>query len=422
MSRQFGPPPLVVERGARVPLGFVALLAALSTISPFATDTYLPSLAAVGEALQASPFQVQQTLSAYMFGLGLMALWHGSISDALGRRPVVLAALLVFTGASLGCAVARNVETLILMRLLQGLSGGAGMVIARAVVRDTVEGVPAQRLMSHVTLMFGVAPAVAPIIGGWLHEWLGWRAVFWFMFVFGGLLTVWVLFRLPETLPREHRHSLHPLALARSYWQVFKSPRFHAIAATVAFGFQIFLQYIGAATPFLHVQLGLKETQYGYFFVPTVLGFMLGSWISGRMAGRWPPKRTVAVALGLMAAAALFNLAWHARFSPGIFVSIAPVFVATVGLALMSPVAQLMVLELFPATRGLAASCQVFTQIMVGAFDLAVVSIALSASPFTLAAGQLGWVAAAALSWGAYLRMSRKQSGVLGGPIREGAR
>ena len=105
------------------------------------------------------------------------------------------------------------------------------------------------------------------------------------------------------------------------------------------------------------------------------------------MAGRWSPKRTVAVAFVLMFAAALFNLGYHARHAPGVFVSIAPIFVATVGLALISPATQLMVLDLFPSTRGLAASCQVFTQIMVGAVDLAVISIAVSGSTFTLAAG-----------------------------------
>ena len=393
-----------------LPFGFVALLAALTTISPFATDTYLPSLLAVGQTLHTSPFKVQQTLSAYMLGLGVMGLWHGSISDALGRRPVVLASLAVFTLASMGCALAPNVETLIVMRLLQGLSGGAGMVVARAVVRDTVEGVRAQRLMSTITLMFGIAPAIAPVIGGWLHEWFGWRSVFWFMFALGGAIALWALVRLPETLPLEQRHSLHPLALARSYWMVFKSPRFHAVAATSAFSFQVFMQYIGASTAFLQRQLGLKETQYAYFFTPAVLGFMLGAWLSGRLAGRWTAKRTVALAFGLMFGASLFNLAWHAWLPPGVFVSIAPIFVATVGLALISPTVQLMVLDLFPAHRGLAASCQVFTQIMVGVVDLGFVSIALSGSTFTLAAGLLGWISAAGISWLVYLALSRNDA------------
>jgi DHA1 family bicyclomycin/chloramphenicol resistance-like MFS transporter len=396
-----------LPRRTSLPLGFVALLAALSTISPFATDTYLPSLPAVAESLHASPLEVQQTLSAYMLGLGLMALWHGSISDALGRRPVALAALAVFTLASLGCAIARSIEILIVLRFVQGLSGGAGMVVARAAVRDSVEGVPAQRLMSHITLMFGIAPAIAPIIGGWLHEWFGWRSVFWFMFAFGAALTVWTQMRLPETLDAAQRQSLHPFALARAYWQVFKSPRFHALAATTAFSFQVFLQYIGASTAFLRQQLGLKDTQYAFFFMPAVFGFMLGAWLSGRLAGRWQPTRTVALGLALMVGAALTNVVWHAFFPPGVVVSIAPIFVATVGLALISPITQLMVLEMFPRTRGLAASCQVFTQIMVGTVDLAIISIALAGSTFTLALGLLGWVTAATLAWCAYLALTR---------------
>jgi DHA1 family bicyclomycin/chloramphenicol resistance-like MFS transporter len=259
--------------------------------------------------------------------------------------------------------------------------------------------------MSHVMMMFSVAPAIAPIIGGWLHEWFGWRAVFWFLFGFGTLLTGWVLAELPETLPMSHRQSLHPGALARRYWSVLKSPGFHALAATTAFSFQVFLQYIGASAPFLRQQLGLTETQYAYFFIPTVLGFMIGSAISGKVAFRWSPRRTVAFALVLMFAAALFNLAYHAYFQPGVVVSIAPIFVATIGVALISPVTQLMVLDLFPQARGLAASCQVFVQIMVGTIDLAFVSIALSGTTFTLAIGLLGWVTAAAIAWGAFLKM-----------------
>ena len=387
---------------AVLPWSFVALLAALSTISPFATDTYVPSLVAVGEDLGATPLQVQQTLSAYMLGLGLMSLWHGSISDALGRRPVILAALSVFTLASLGCALAGNVHMLIGMRLLQGLSGGAGMVIVRAVVRDSVEGHAAQRLMSRVMLMFGVAPAIAPILGGYLHEWFGWHSVFWFLFLLGVVLTAWVAIQLPETLAREGRQSLHPLAMAKTFWQIFSSRHFLLLAATTAASFQVFMQYIGASSAFLHDQLQLGVTSYGWFFIPVTVGYVGGSMLAGFLAGRVSARHLVWIAVSIMLAAGIENTLWHLIWAPSLLASISPIVVATFGLALLSPATQLLVIDLFPDRRGTAASCLMFIQIMTGVVDLAVVSIALASSPLTLSYGLLGWVLVALVSWMGY--------------------
>jgi DHA1 family bicyclomycin/chloramphenicol resistance-like MFS transporter len=393
-----------------IPWSLVALLAAMSTISPFATDTYVPALHAVGASLDATQLEVQQTLSAYMLGLGLMSLWHGAISDALGRRPVILAALGVFSAASLGCALATSVHTLILMRLAQGLSGGAGMVIVRAVVRDSVQGPAAQRLMSRVMLMFGIAPAIAPVLGGYLHGWFGWRSIFWFLFAFGATLTVWVALRLPETLPPARRHSLHPLALLRSFREIFSSGRFLLLALTTGCAFQVFMQYIGAATAFLHEQLGLAETEYAWFFLPVTVGYVGGSMASGILAGRLPARRTIWLSLLLMLAAGIESVLWHAFEPPGIFASIAPIVVATFGLALLAPATQLLVLDLFPTRLGTASSCLIFVQIMMGTLDLGVVSIAVSDSPFTLSLALVGWVLVSIACWQGY-RVVRRRVG-----------
>ena len=142
------------------------LLAMLAMLGPFSIDTYIPAFAAIGHSLQASPIQMQQTLSAYLFGFAFMNLFHGALSDSFGRRPVILSGLAVFIAASTGCALAQNVGQLILFRALQGLSTGAGIVVSRAVVRDVFALAEAQRVMSQITIFFGVAPAVAPIAGG----------------------------------------------------------------------------------------------------------------------------------------------------------------------------------------------------------------------------------------------------------------
>ena len=387
--------------------GFIVLLAALTMLSPFATDTYVPAINAVRESLNASAIETQQTLSAYMLGLAIMALWHGAISDAIGRRPVMLGGLAIYTMGALGCALATTIDALIGFRFITGLAGGVGMVLTRAIVRDMLEGAAAQRLLSHIMVMFGLAPAIAPILGGWMFELFGWRSIFWFLCAGGLVLTVWSFVALPESHPQSKRQSLHPVALAKSYFEIFRSPTFWALAAIPAFSFQIFMQYIGAAHPFLVGQLGLHETQFGYLFIPLVVGFMLGSFISGRTAGRWSNTNTIWVAHLLMIAPAVFSVVWHTNSPPNILASIGPLFIATAGIAMAAPITQVLIMELMPARRGLAASCQAFTQLMASAITLGIVSIALSATTLNLAFGHLGWTLLSLAGWVVYLVIQR---------------
>ena len=176
---------------ARRSWSLAALLAALVMLGPFSIDMYLPAFPAIGADLAAPPVALQATLSAYLFAYAFMMLWHGALSDALGRRPVVLAGLVVYAIATLGCAVAGNIESMWLARALQGLSAGAGVVVGRALIRDRFHGAEAQKLMSQVTLVFSIAPAVAPIAGGLLLEAFGWRSIFHALFAFTVLLGVW---------------------------------------------------------------------------------------------------------------------------------------------------------------------------------------------------------------------------------------
>ena len=169
---------------------FAALLAALSTLGPFSIDAYLPAFTGMQASLNATPLEIQQTLSGYLFAFGVMFLFHGALSDSFGRRPVILVALVVYTLASIGAAMAGTVHGLIVGRVFQGLSVGAGMVVGRAMIRDLFGPEDAQRLMSLVTLFFGLAPAIAPVIGGWLFVGLGWRSIFWFLAAVGLALVV----------------------------------------------------------------------------------------------------------------------------------------------------------------------------------------------------------------------------------------
>ena len=356
-----------------IPRSLPLLIAALSMIGPFAIDTYLPSFHEMETSLRATPLQVQQSLTAYLVPFALMSLWHGSISDALGRRRVILGALAMLALTSIGCALSPTIQVLWLLRALQGVASGAGLVVGRAIVRDVYEGHAAQRVMANVTAIFTIAPAIAPVLGGWLHVWFGWRSVFWFLAFFSVALGIWTAQKLPETLHPERRQPLHARFLLRSYLRTFTHGKFLASSFAAALNFTAIFLYITSAPVFLIKHLHLRETQFFWLFGPVTCGMMLGSRMSSRLAGRITSTRTVAWGYAAMLIAVAVNVAFHVCAAPRLPWSVAPLFVYTIGMALSMPSIVIFALDLFPAQKGLAASCQAF--IMTGLNALTVVGL-----------------------------------------------
>jgi DHA1 family bicyclomycin/chloramphenicol resistance-like MFS transporter len=398
------------HRTRRFRWGFAAMLAALATLGPFSIDAYLPAFAGIQLSLGATPLEIQQTLSAYLFAFGLMFLFHGALSDSFGRRPVILAALVVYTLASAGAALAPNVHMLIVWRVVQGLSVGAGMVVGRAMIRDLFGPEDAQRLMSLVTLFFGLAPAVAPVIGGWLFVGLGWRAIFWFLTLVGALLVAIGWWRLPETLPETGRHPFHPVALLKGYEEVGIHARFLLLSLVVGFNFNAFFLYIVSAPVFLGEHLHLGPQQYAWLFLPCIVGIMIGAQLSGRAAGRFTPAKTVARAYGFMGLAALGNLAYALTLPPSIPWAVVPIMIYGVGFAMAMPSVTLITLDLFPTRRGMAASLQGFVSGMVNVLTAGVISPAVSHDPKLLAAGMFVLMLLGFASWRLYARSARRKA------------
>ena len=192
------------------------LLAGLAMFGPFSIDTIFPAFPQLAQRLAVDEVAVQQTISVYLLFYALMSLAHGPLSDAWGRKRVILGGLVVFIGASVGCALSTDLTTLLVFRALQGLSAGVGMIVGRAVIRDLYHGHDAQRLMSQVSMLFGIAPAIAPIIGGWiLLSGAGWPLIFWFLVVFSLVLLVCTARFMPETHPVAARVPLSPRGLLR---------------------------------------------------------------------------------------------------------------------------------------------------------------------------------------------------------------
>jgi DHA1 family bicyclomycin/chloramphenicol resistance-like MFS transporter len=358
-------------------IAFAALLGSLAMLGPFAVDTYLPAFGGMQAALGATPLEMQQTLSAYLLAFGVMFLFHGAISDSFGRKPVIVISLAVFTFASVGAALADNVHTLILWRMLQGISTGAGIVVGRAMIRDLYQEEDAQRLMSMVTLFFGLAPVVAPIIGGFLFEALGWRSIFWFLAAVGLVLVVVGARLLRETLPVENRHSFHPRALMHGYREVAASFPFLMLSLAMGFNFNAFFLYILSAPMFLSTHLGLAPTEYSWLFIPSIAGILVGSQLSGRAAGRLSRAQTLRRAYTFMGVSAAANLAYALAFPPSLPWAVMPIFFYALGSAMAMPTISLTTLDLFPTRRGMAASLQGFVSGMINTITAGVIAPAV---------------------------------------------
>lgn len=378
-------------------IGITLILAGLAMLGPFSINTYLPSFREMAVVLHTDAVALQQTISVYFFAFAFMSLWHGAISDSFGRRRVVLWGLAVYALASLGCVFATAVEQLWPLRALQGFSAGAGIVIGRAVVRDLHDGPLARRMMSQVVMIFGLAPAIAPLVGGALQIAFGWRSVFLFLALLAASLLAAVALRLPETLPPQARRPFDVADLGRGYLALLRDRGFMAWTLAYALMFGAFFIYVLSAPVFVMTHLGLGEGDFIWLFGPATAGLVLGSALAGRLAVRWSFGRTMAAAFALMAAAHCYNLAvaWVAPDGAGWYV--AYLFVFNLGMSLAIPAMTIRGLDCVPERRGMGSSVQLFVQTSFNAVLAALLAPMMWGSPMSLACGAAGlWLCAGA--------------------------
>jgi DHA1 family bicyclomycin/chloramphenicol resistance-like MFS transporter len=384
-------------RGPRWTLA--ALLACMGMLGPFSIDTYLPAFAGIAQSIGATPVQMQQTLSSYLFGFALMNLFHGALSDSFGRRPVVLWGVAVFTLTSVGCALSNSIGWLVFFRALQGLSAGAGIVVSRAIIRDMFPPADAQRVMSQVTIYFGVAPAVAPMVGGFLFVHSNWHAIFWFLAAVGTVLWLanWRL--LPETL---HKSAVQPFDvpnLLRAYWLMGKSPRFMMLVLASGVPFNGMFLYVLSAPVFLGEHLHLAPGQFFWFFVLTISGIMAGAAVSGRLAGRIQPQHQIRHGFLIMLVVSLLNVVLNLLFDPNPWWALLPIAVFAFGWSLMVPVVTLMVLDQVPERRGMASSVQASVGSLANGLVAGVIAPLVMHSTVALALASTGMMVIGILAW-----------------------
>lgn len=382
------------------------LLAALSMLGPFSIDTIFPAFPDIASDLAASPLAMQQTISVYMIAYAFMSLLHGPLSDALGRRRVILAGIALFAAASVGCALSQSVPQLLFFRAMQGVCAGAGMIVGRAIIRDCFDGVDAQRLMSTVTMIFSIAPALAPIAGGWVIGFARWPMIFWLLAALAGLLWLASLALLPETHPQERRQPLTLASLRSSYRTVFGDRMFFPLALAGSLNFNALWVYISSAPAFVLGMLQLDAGQFGWLFVPAISGMMTGAFLSGRLAGRLSAAATVRLGYSIMLFAALVNLGLNAWLPmPVLPWSVLPIGLHAVGIGINSPTLTLLLLDRFPHHRGAVSSLQAFVSLLISAVIAGAAAPFLAASPQRLALGALAFTALGFASWSIYRRL-----------------
>lgn len=378
------------------------LLAALSMLGPFSIDTYLPAFPAMEIALPATEVQMQLTLTVYFVGFAIVSLFHGAISDSIGRKPVIIGTMCVHALGSVGCAMSQSIEALLVFRALQGCFAGAGFVVGRAVVRDLFAGDEAQRQLSRIQMLFALAPIIAPILGGWLVAHLAWPSIFWFLGGYAVILIIWSQLGLEESHPPEHRLPLAVGPLAVTYWRMFYNKTFQSLAAIPGINFVGFFVYIAGAPAFLIRHLELTTKDFAVLFIPGIAGITLAAYCSGRLAGRVSHTKQMNWGFAIMVAAAAVNLVVSLLLPPRVVWNIAPIALYTFGMALVTPCITLKLLDAFSHARGSVSALQSSTHVAMMAVTTAVIVPFAQQSLVRFAAVMLASVLVGAGLWKYY--------------------
>ena len=407
------PPPAIStppERAVGPQWLFLLILAGLGMVGPFSIDTIFPAFAQMQREWGSSELALQQLISVYLLSFAVMSLLHGPLSDALGRKPVIIGGTILFIAASIGCALSPSLPVLLFFRAIQGLSAGAGQIISRAMVRDVFSNDQAQRTMSHIAMIFGLAPALAPIVGGWLLGIGSWRGIFWFLVGFGVVLLLLVIFALAETHPPELRSKFDARTLVSGLVVVWRDRNGRRLAFTGMFNFAGMFLYISSAPLFVLKLLGKGEQDFWILFVPLISGLVLGSWVSGRLAGRMSGRKLASLGYLISLAGGAVNLVFSLfPATQALPWAVLPLPVYSFGIAIAFPILTLAMLDLFPHARGSASSVQSFVALIANAFIAGVLAPAVAFSQPSLAVTALALTTVAWFLWRRHLQMTHAE-------------
>ena len=383
------------------------LLGALIAVAPLAMDIYLASMPSMTRSLSAPPEQVQLTLSLYMYGWGVTQIFVGPLTDRFGRRPALIAGLALFVAASLACAVARNIETLIAARVAQAIGMGTVAVVPRAIVRDLYSGEHAARMLSLMGIVLGIAPIVAPIIGSHLHVWFGWQANFVFVAAYGATALACVIAAFPETIRARDVRATTPEVILANYGSVLRSRTYIGYVLVAASGSSgLFAFLAGSAFVFVNV-IGTGEEGFGFLFGAVMLGNIIGATVGSRVVVRLGIDRMLGYSTWLMlfSGLALAALAWGRVAHP--LAIVVPMFLFMVALMTTMPQATAGALSAFPEIAGSAASLLLFCQFVLASTAALIVGMTFDGSERPMATTIAGATLLAFVSFRVLVRPRR---------------
>jgi DHA1 family bicyclomycin/chloramphenicol resistance-like MFS transporter len=387
-------------------LAMTAMLAFMTALGPLATDLYLPSLPHIGAELGATPAAVQLTLSAYLIGFSAGQIFYGPISDAVGRKPVLLAAFGIFLVATVACALAGSIETLIGARVAQAFGGAGPIILARTVVRDLYEGPRAGRELSMMGSIMGVTPVIAPVFGGVLQVAFGWRASFIAMAAAALVLVLVAALLLPETIRVRQKGGLSPAAILRSYAIVLRNGTYRVYVGLLALSYAGLFAFISASSFVMQGVYGLGEVAFGVAFASCSASFVVGTLIGTRLVSRKGFDRTIAVGVLLLALGGVGQFLGVLLFPRLLLALIVPEMLFFMGIGLVLPQAMAGAMTPFPDRAGAASSLAGFVQMVFASVTGAVIGLFVngSAMPLVVASALAGAGALALFHTAGHLR------------------
>ncbi|MFE5566935.1 Bcr/CflA family multidrug efflux MFS transporter [Amycolatopsis japonica] len=385
---------------------FVLILGGLSAFGPLSIDMYLPALPQMAGELRAADATVQLTLSAFIIGLALGQLILGPLSDAIGRRKPLVAGLALYMVGSILCAVAPTAELLIAARGVQAFGAAAGIVIARATVRDLYSGTAMTKFFSLLMLVNGLAPILAPIIGGQVLNWTSWRGVFVCLTVFGAVLLAVVFFLLPEPLPEERRTPARFGSVLRKYASLFRDRGFlgYALASGLMFG--SLFAYISGSSFALQGVYGLSPQAYSLVFGLNGIGIVAVGQLNGRIVGRFPERTLLTVGL-VIAAVAGFGVLAATVLDLGLIGLLIPLFILVSSIGMVAPNASSLALAEQARSAGSASALLGVLQFVVGGLATPLVGLGGPGTAVPMGIVMAGFGVLALLAFGTMTRPSR---------------
>ncbi len=357
-------------------VAFTVLLAGLAAMAPISTDIALPSYAATAAALGATQSAVAINLSLFMIGYALGPLVYGPLSERFGRRPVLIAGLLLYVLAGVLCSLTPSLTGLLAGRLLQGIAASSASVLALAIVRDLYEGAEARRKLSYVMLILGLMPMIAPTLGAVILVAFGWRSVYVAMAGAALILLAAVTFGVAESIRARNPYALAPRQLLASYREVLSSPTGFGFSVLGALCFGVMFSFIAGSSMLFMDVLGVSATTYGYLFAVPVLGMMMGTMLNSRLTGRGVNDgHVMAVGFALMLAAVALLLAVTLSGSRSVPAVVALLLVNNFAIGLILTNASHRALQPMPHLAGIASAVLNSAQMAAGALSSALVAL-----------------------------------------------